>query len=190
MKQKLIKLSDNHYVIVDDSEIKDNEWYLSSERKILQFTGRKVLGDKLPKDCKKITHSTQSIYENKVMRQGVVDGIKTISLSEVEEAIYGYSVEKMARDIDKSKCRNFRREHTLKEVYEGIEDGFLLGFNAHKELVKDKLFNISDMIHAYNQGTNDGVNYQSLINDEDFEDAELFMNDSFEEFKKNIAPKN
>lgn len=42
-------------------------------------------------------------------------------------------VEILAKNLDKSKCRNFRREHTLKEVYEGIEDGFIIGYNKSQE---------------------------------------------------------
>ena len=42
-------------------------------------------------------------------------------------------IEELAKNIDKTKCRNFRRERTLKEVYEGIEDGFILGYNKSQE---------------------------------------------------------
>lgn len=78
--------------------------------------------------------------------------IMLILLSEVEELIYGYSVKRMAQELDKSKCRNFRREYTLKETYEGIEDGFILGFKTHQELVKDKFVlseeQVKKIIHA------------------------------------------
>lgn len=39
---------------VSDVEIPDDNWYISLEGKLLKFTGRKVLGDRLPKGCKKV----------------------------------------------------------------------------------------------------------------------------------------
>jgi hypothetical protein len=35
-----------HIYITSDEEIKDMDWYISSDAKLLQFTGRNVLGDK------------------------------------------------------------------------------------------------------------------------------------------------
>ena len=60
--QKLIKLNDQHYIIVDDSEIKVGDWYLT-------FMNNKIIGEprKCSDDsynfsnCKKITHSTQPL---------------------------------------------------------------------------------------------------------------------------------
>jgi hypothetical protein len=40
------KLDNIHIYITSDEVIKDYDWYISSENKLLQFTGRNVLGDK------------------------------------------------------------------------------------------------------------------------------------------------
>lgn len=73
---KLIKLSDTHYIVVDDSEIKDCYYYNSLD-KAIRF------GNNLNHPYHhKIIHSTQPL-----------EGVELLSLPEVEEAINGYSVE-------------------------------------------------------------------------------------------------
>lgn len=162
---RLLKISDTHYIVVDDSEIKEEDYksYFFHPKEGIVFIdyikGQSCLCNEKMIDffkgsLQKITHSTHCLkcgsydfnsigdFNNTSYQCNDCDNkwknIKPLSLSEVEEAIYGYSVEKMAKDLDKSKCRNFKREYTSKETYEGIEDGFILGFNTYKELVKDK----------------------------------------------------
>lgn len=58
---KLIKLTKDHYVIVDDSEIKEGDWYYWEITKTIQIAKLDSL-NRLPKNSdgsKKITHSTQ-----------------------------------------------------------------------------------------------------------------------------------
>jgi hypothetical protein len=192
MNQTLIKLSETHYIVVDDSEIKEGEWYLT-------FMNNEVAGE--PRrcedssysfgNCKKITHSTQpleSIEDSEVWEDGKYLGpdyafqeIKYLPLAEVEEAVFGYSVEKMA----KHHYGNHRKTREF-------EDGFILGFQiAHKELVKGKLFPVEDMINAFISGTNSGANYESIVNgcSGDLEEAENFAKCEFEDFKKSLLPK-
>lgn len=159
---KLIKLSDNHYIVVDDSEIGEGDYVYFKGRIIgsnilkvhlteddgytlLDDKGLKVLVHK--NTTPKITHSTQPLengigksingtYPSEYPR---FDKIKPLSLLEIEEAIYGYNVEKMAK-----YHYGFHRK-TLE-----FEDGFMLGFQiAHKELVKDKL-SVNQVIDFYN----------------------------------------
>lgn len=124
---KLIKIDSAHFIIVDDSEIKVGDWiFYPVTKTILRWNGNMPLRN----EDLKLTHSTIGyMFQNDIL---------PLNLEEVEELIYGYSVKEMAKDLDKSKCRNFKREYTLKETYEGIEDGFVLGFKAHQELVRDK----------------------------------------------------
>ena len=73
--KKLIKLSDIHYIIVDDSEIKANEWFYSPA-----LNREQIFGDNnIPKDrgFKKITHS----FGKKL------DGVNNLPLSELESFI-------------------------------------------------------------------------------------------------------
>ena len=106
--KKLIKLSDSHYVVVDDSEIKEGDWYYDeNDKESLLPIYKRSQDPKFYKGCKKITHSTEPLevltalpnYGNGEVTQFGFNKIKPISLSEVEEAINGYSVEKMANEI-------------------------------------------------------------------------------------------
>lgn len=197
---KLIKISDSHYIVVDDSEIKAYPTWGDETCFVLHLPSKSILmcngigemnGSKtiiyaefmygrevLYKECKKITYSTESMYENKIMRNGVIDSIKTISLSEVDEAIYGYNVEKLA----------LKYNPVQKLDVEFIRAGFIAGFRKHQELVKDKLFTINDMTNAFREGTNSGALYESLIED-DSEEAEKFSEKEFSDFKKSLLPK-
>jgi hypothetical protein len=146
--KKLIKI-DNQYIVVDDSEIRVGDWIYNVEREpsILKCIGKGSL-----RDWKKITHSTIGhLYQ---------DSIKPLSLSEMEELTKGYSVEKMAEeqfpypiDIkDKNNSIIVTKgekpfNHAKIEKYRRI---WCQGFNAHQELVKDKLFTIEDMIKCFN----------------------------------------
>lgn len=76
---KLIKLNEEHYVIVDDSEIKEGDWFLNNIQ-------REVYCNNIPnynvdKDyLKKITHSTQLLGIG--WQQEVIE----LSLQEVKES--------------------------------------------------------------------------------------------------------
>lgn len=162
---KLIKLNGQHYIAVDDFDIykEDFVYYKSVNNslnppkngiykvekitnKIIQFYNNEGLVD--VSSCKKVTHSTQpleSIYnaEAHEVEEGSFRKIKPFSLSEVEEAINGYSVEKMAN----SHCEEQNR---LSNPHD--HNSFIEGFNAHKELVKDKLFTVEQLYTAFSCG--------------------------------------
>jgi hypothetical protein len=160
--KKLIKLSDNHYIVVDDSEIKEGEWYLT-------FMNNEIVGE--PRrcedssysfgNCKKITHSTQplesSISSDSHDAKGFVF-IEPILLSDVEEAIKGYSVEDIAdskvNEVLLKEGKYWNDQDAREPVYYGV----IAGINAHQELVKDKLFTVEDIVHAYELGIEDSEN--------------------------------
>ncbi len=151
MNQKLIKLSDNDYIIVDDSEIKKGDWYYdTNDKESLLPIYQRSQDPKFYKGCKKITHSTQPLSEECKRCTGAceqcVDKTKPLSLSEVEEAIYGYSIEKMAD--------NWFYNEENKNHYENYNEkpSWIKGFKAHQELVKDKLFTIEDMKKIFELG--------------------------------------
>jgi hypothetical protein len=88
---KLIKISSDHYIIVDDSEIKEGDWVLDVYDNSIKLISNTVI---LPLDkdyWKKITHSTQPIEQY----YGAADGtipfvyhkIIELLLSEVKELI-------------------------------------------------------------------------------------------------------
>ncbi|XAI97336.1 hypothetical protein [Leptolyngbya phage Lbo-JY46] len=144
--KKLIKLSDEHYIIVDDSEIKEGDYYLDNsvlKDKIYQMKYSKW-GEEGQGNCKKITHSTQPL--GFLQEEGITTtnlkhdwvNVKQLSLLEVEEAIYGYSVVKMAEEA--ADDMEYDYDSPYGNGSNDFIDGYIKGFKAHKELVKDKLF--------------------------------------------------
>lgn len=169
---KLIKLTDTHYIIVDDSEKKEGDFVYHPEvsqeytivnplkegdekyskgQHIAQGIYRhKPTTNEWYKKEKKITHSTQPLDRKCLSCNGedecieCITLLKPLSLAEVEEAIYGYSVEKMALEYD----------GRMKLDVEFIRAAFKGGFNKHKELTKDKLFTIEDIFDFALEYTN------------------------------------
>jgi hypothetical protein len=142
MKGKLIKLSETHYIVADDSEIKEGDWfYQVNLNKIIHHNLKNGLLLQPQSFDKKITHSTEPFKEFAPLTINDM-GIGYIPLSEVEELIYGYSVEKMAQsafthpDFGEYKVGSIA-------YYNGYKDGF----NAHKELVKDNFILSEDDLH-------------------------------------------
>lgn len=141
----LKKLNNSHYVILSDEKTLSNnrDWYLGHPdyNTLHQWN--------MPKNSKhknkqiwinKVLYSTQPLEEvvwwERETRKSKLgfDNIKPLSLSEVEEAIYGYSTYELFKKID-GTCKKDEYEHWL----------FKEGFKAHQELVKDKLFTIENM---------------------------------------------
>ena len=163
--QKLIKLQNTHYIIVDDSEIKEGDWYWTPIKRTIEQCIRKLLiikGGENDKKQFKITHSTEPLEGHDYLWRPIV---KPLSLSEVEEAVYGYSI-----DLT-NLCFYDRRnpDFQIKEEYgydkEEVEatgnfakkycccDHCFYGraklteqLIAHKELTKDKLFTAEDVV--------------------------------------------
>lgn len=141
---KLIKLSDSHYIVVDKSEIKEgdfvyhpevsqeytivntlkegNEKYSKGQHIAKGVYKHKPTTNEFYKKERKITHSTQPLEGENTNWEFGWDKIKPLNISEVEEVINGYSLKKISTGMFFDK-----------------------GFNAHKELTKDKMFTLEDM---------------------------------------------
>ena len=147
--QKLIKLSNTHYIVIDDSEIQEGDWVykIQHSHTSLFYVDCEELADDFNRNkdnYKKITHSTEPLEMQKMNSLGshfAFVKIKELSLSEVEESINGYSVEKLAENHIKENETSF---DNWKEIaYTRV--GYIEGFKAHQEFVKDKLFTLDDM---------------------------------------------
>lgn len=163
---KLLKLSETHYIIVDDSEIKVGDYYVGwannystepKQRWVLYNLVSTTNGD----TPRKITHSTQP----ELLGTGWMQSVLPLFLSEVEEAINGYSVEKMAlRELESYFGSNLELTKTGKIWVEGYE----IGFKAHQELVKDKLFTVEKAIQileeeSFGQGAVSRDEYKARV---------------------------
>ena len=151
--QKLIKLNDQHYIIVNDSEIKEGDYKYHHVKGIV-----KAICDGAYTNEFKITHSTQPL-----------EGVKHIPLSEVEEAINGYSVEKMAKNAYLKHSAKDDRLSLDEQIQRsgGFNVGYSEGFKAHQELVKDKLTIDIDVFKPI------AYAFFSLYRTNEFDDEEL-----------------
>lgn len=184
MEKELVFIDYDHYVIVDDSEITVGDYCLMFDSFGNIFLGNQPKqylgiekGHYINKGLKKITHSFGKKLE----------GVENRSLSEVEELLFGFSIEKMAEKefplVD--ELFDTTGEENLQLL--GHRKSYIKGIRDYMKLTKYR-FGETDMIHAYVEGTNSGSNYQSLCED-DFEEAESFSEDNYEEFKRTLSPK-
>lgn len=157
---KLIKLSEEHYIVVNDSQIKESDCFIIES--LINDPFFTILTANSEKEGKikgrlKVIFSTKAVefYEGE---SGEVikhyDKIKPLPLSEVKEAIYGYSVENMASVAAFCNAGFI----TTEDEYDVAISYYHQGFKAHQELVKDKLFTIEDIINAYKLGIEDSEN--------------------------------
>ena len=160
--QKLIKLSDTHYIVVDDSEIKIGSIVLEKlTTGSYDFFTIHTQNDIDVNNQLNVTHSTQQLEEKGCTPEGQIKRyvsckgcdkkqlgiakIKLLSISEAEEAIYGYSVEKIFNKETTTISWSERGSYEAQKWFEK-------GFNTYKELVKDKLFTIEDLRLAFEAG--------------------------------------
>lgn len=157
---KLLKLSETHYIIVDDSEMKENDYRFNTQRKYYKQVDKEGVEyyNKRNDVFKKIIYSTEPIevtiespdVEQSEVTQFNFNKIKSLSLLEVEELINGYNVEKMAFEavIDYKPFKEVEDYKDYARLDKLFVYGFHNGFNAHQKLVKDKLFTVEDMLDA------------------------------------------
>ena len=123
-KMKLIKINTDHYVVVDDSEIKEGDWYVHNQKGV-GLRVQKCIGTNLPMDSKKITHSTQPLGIG--WQQEVIE----LSLKEVKELIGEVDVEKKANECIANVKHN---------------GSYIRGYNQALEDNKEKKYTEEDLI--------------------------------------------
>jgi hypothetical protein len=133
---KLIKINTDHYVVVDDSEIKEGDWYYSYLSETIGQAAPNAIGNP---NLKKITHSTRPFGGSAT----------AISLYEVKELIGEVYVEKKAEEYFNAYDNT---EHT-----EGLITGFEHGYNQALEDNKEKKYTEKDVIKAILYGMKKGL---------------------------------
>ena len=111
MKQLLIKLKETHYIVVDDSEIKLNDFITDGCNVWKWKDNCSLLGRK------KVTHSTQPIEDINFVDEvegKVMPKIKPLSLSEVEEAILEFESKVQRFVIGNERSVTFDENEKLK----------------------------------------------------------------------------
>ena len=137
---KIIKITDDHYVVVDDSEIKEGDSFYSVrnliEKAIINYPSGEHIG--------KITHSTQPLelvdWENGAKgKRPAFDKIKEIPLSEVKELIGEVDVEKKAESYAKDGL-------VLDTPYANVLFyGYIKGYTQALEDNKEKKYTEEDL---------------------------------------------
>ena len=145
---KLIKLKNDHYIIVDDSEIKEGDWYYWEITKTIQIAKLDSL-NRLPKNSdgsKKITHSTEPL-DVKITDEGIHlpdwSKVKALSPRVVKELIGEVDIWQKFKEIDGS-CQKGEYEHWL----------FESGYNQAIEDNKEKKYTEEDLKYMFECGRN------------------------------------
>lgn len=136
---KTIK-TETHLLLVDETaEIKEGDWFYNT---ISIQQSQRDSGIRHPKSVKIIAASP---------KLGNLPEFETLPLNTEDD------VERLALNFDKVKCRNFKREFTSKETYEGVEDGFIAGY---KQAKSETMFSLEDMRNFANW-INDNFNIEA-----------------------------
>ena len=185
MKKATLIKRENHFHIVDESTITVRNWFIEFDLKGTRSsycnkpyfcdignTGNFILTKNngnfpFPENCKKITHSTQ-----------VLEGVILIDLSDVEEVVYGYSTEKIVKNLI-----GIPDEHLYSIDHSSIEFGIKC-IEAYQKLNRFKHFTIRDMKKCWEQAE------ESATGTDDFPMAgNTFRYPKFKDFIKPLLPK-
>ena len=154
MKQTLIKITDDHYVVVDDSEIKFGDWFLTDDKRIEQSAP----DWNAMEWHRKITHSTLPLEDvmgltNKLDAKGWVL-IKLLHVHKIKELLGKV-------DLEKKITKKLEELPYTKHLDDGqYNDGQLVGFElgarwAYNQAIednKDKKYTEMDMKKAFYKG--------------------------------------
>jgi len=104
-------------------------------------------------------------------------GISSLSKQNCDEIFGVVDVEKLADTI----CIRTTESFAIREVWKD-------GFNKAMELNKDKQFTLEDVLNAYMEGTNDGTQFESLMDydSENFDEAHEFAKEAEKEFRESL----
>jgi hypothetical protein len=149
---ELIKINQDHYIIVDDSEIKKGDLCYDPEGspghngiKYVVKCLRTAPDSYWNKHCKKITHSTQPFH---------FDFIEPLILSEVKELIGEVDVEKWARSQFSSEPNDYEEIYYL---------GLINGYNQALEDNKKKKYTENDVIQILEKSRETGLTAEYLM---------------------------
>ena len=134
---KLIKLSAEHYIIVDEKQSNVTGYFYDKTIPGINYTGDSIGSDP---ECLQITHSTQP--------EKGMDNVTFISLSEVKELLGEVDVEKKAELNYPSDDDIWTQEQALVRRL-----AYKNGYNQALEDNKDRKYTEEDMRKSYRRGT-------------------------------------
>lgn len=154
---KLLKFSEEHYIICDDSEIKEGDYVYSSDGWIFKRH--------IDNPCQtifsifKVTHSTEPIefgwgQEGRdIVSKKIYNKVSRLSLPEVKELLGAVDVDKKAVNFSK---RYSNHDDSQEAVYDGYNEGYKQCLIDNKE----KMYTEEDVRNAISFGNN--IQYTKL----------------------------
>lgn len=132
---KLIKINQDHYVVVTDEPILIGDYVYCSKEGFDPILEQKVNPEEVNNNIymKKITHSTQPLK-----------GVQPLDISYIKSLVGEVDVEEKFWDIINSETPQLRDELLL----EATKHGFKYGYNQCLEDNKDKRFSEDNLISA------------------------------------------
>ena len=162
---KMKKLSEDHYIVVDDSEIKEGDWYLT-------FQNNEVIGEPRKCEdssynfiyCRKITHSTQPLgflnehgFTTANLKPDWTN-VEYLPLSEVKELLGEVDVEKKGeKKYPKSEFWVGSNPSRLYDENAKERRAYIEGYREALEDNKEKKYTYYDIENAFNSGRGYGV---------------------------------
>jgi hypothetical protein len=149
---KIIHINADHYIIVDDSEIKEGDYFIN-ESKTIEVGASHYNYKTLSPECKKITYSTKRLGGNDDFEFGADNtypgtNVKSITLEQVLEMEYFQQLEKR-REVAKNFKGQVAGRHpdmfTSSEMQHMIA-GYMDGYNKALENNRDKKWTDADVI--------------------------------------------
>jgi len=137
MEEKLIKVSETQFIVVDNSEIKIGDFFIfkNKEQIIIQASSDELALNSNGAEIFKITHATEQIEELKGVR--VFHKIKRISLENCKEIENGYDLKELALNFV-SRDGLFIRNPYNEVGWVAATNGFIEGFQKALEIFGDK----------------------------------------------------
>lgn len=189
---KLIKLSTDHYIVVDDSEIKEGDWFIDVKKPLRprQIKTKHLLEDLFDSE-KKITYSTQPLESVSLYNTSTGDiseglrflNVKQLFLSEVKELIGEIEVDDKA--IEAMDLR-YSAEPEEDRDRESFFNGFKTGYNQCLEDNKDKKYTEEDLRKAFVEG----VDSQFVtVNMDSLGKRDAYRTDVLNDFIESLQPK-
>lgn len=114
---KLIKIKDDHYVVVDNSEIKDTDYVFNTLHKVIAYGPSGNFYDK------KITHSTQPVEP--IVTEDSFKSYDFIPLQEVQELIGEMDVESDAEEW----AWIYNQGENGKEYFKIAKEAYIAAYN-------------------------------------------------------------
>ena len=129
---KLLKLSEEHYIIADKLDIKVGDW-ITDKYSVWQWKDDSSLLGRL-----KVTHSTQPLYKNDFW------AIQELKLSKVKELLGAVDVKKKTEEFYEFWYDKFGSEIDTIEK-NAVSHGFWRGYNQSLEDNKEKKYTEEDL---------------------------------------------